>query len=340
MFRSVRVETVLAENFMTSNPSTSSASPATTADSLWIEAFAPATVSNLGPGFDCIGLALSQQGDRVRARLRSQSGLVLSAVTGDQGRLPREIEKNTATVAVLALLERHAPRAGVELELHKGLPLGSGLGSSGASACAALIAVDHLLGLHLGVEALTEFARISENVACGSPHPDNVAPAIAGGIVLIPSENPLRVISLPVPSNLWVVVYTPGCEVPTALARSVLPKHITIPQMVRQASRLGLLVHALHQNDLNLLGEAVVDDIVEPARANLIPGYAAAKVACLEAGAIACSISGAGPTTFALADNQARAVALLEILDETYTHAGVPGRGLVDQIGRGARVLD
>ena len=305
----------------------------------WIEAFAPATVSNLGPGFDCIGLALSKQGDRVRLRRSSTPGVVLLDVTGDQGRLPREIDRNTATVAVKALIERYAPGAGVELELHKGLPLGSGLGSSGASACAALVAANAALDLDLGVEALVDLARISEGVACGSPHPDNVAPAIAGGIVLIPSEDPLRVISLPVPSGLWLIAYTPGCEVPTAKARAVLPKTVPLASCVRQASRLALLVHALHLGDLQLLGEAIVDDIVEPARAGLIPGYVDAKIAAMEAGAIACSISGAGPTTFALADSQARAQALYEILDETFTHAGVQGRGVVDTIGRGARVI-
>ena len=304
----------------------------------WIEAFAPATVSNLGPGFDCLGLAVRSEGDRVRARRRDEAGVALLEVEGDGGKLPREIDRNTATVAATWLLERHAPGRGVELMLHKGLPLGSGLGSSGASACAAAVAVDAALELGLPATVLVEAARHAEGIACGTPHPDNVAPCIVGGIVLIPALDPLRLVSLPVPERLWLALYTPGCSVATADARAVLPARVPLSDTVTQAARLGLLVHALHEGDLALLGEAVVDDIVEPARASLIPGYLEAKAACVEAGALACSISGAGPTTFALAGDELRARALLEILEEAYTHAGVPGRGFVDGVGPGARV--
>lgn len=305
----------------------------------WVEAYAPATVSNLGPGFDCLGLAVRGPGDTVRARRREQPGVLISKITGDNGRLPRD-GSNTACVAVTALLERLglADRVGVELELDKGLPLGSGLGSSGASACAALVATVTALGLSVGNEALIDAARKGEAVACGSPHPDNVAPAILGGIVLIAATDPLRVVSLPVPESLRLAIYTPGCEVKTADARAVLPERVSLDATVRQSARLGLLIHALHTNDLALLGEAIVDDIVEPARAHLIPGFLDAKINALEAGALACSISGAGPTCFALADSDERAAALLEILDETFTMAGVAGVGRVEQVGPGARV--
>ena len=305
----------------------------------WLEAFAPATVSNLGPGFDCLGLALRKKGDRVRARRREEPGVVLSKVTGDNGRLPTSVEENTAAVAARSLLRAHAPTAGVELELHKGLPLGSGLGSSGASAAAAAVAVDAVLGLSLPATSLVEAAIEAEGVACGARHPDNVTPAIVGGVVLIVSTDPLRIVELPTPDELWLAVYTPGCEVKTADARAVLPKDVPLSQTVGQAARLGLLVHALHQADLALLGEAVVDPIVEPARAALIPGYREAKAACSEAGALCCSISGAGPTTFALAPEQTRAEALLEILEESFTLAGVPGDGFIDQVGPAAHIV-
>ncbi len=307
----------------------------------WVEAYAPATVSNLGPGFDCLGLAISGSGpgDIVRARRSDQPGVVMTRITGDGGRLPKASTLNTACVAVQALFDQlGAHDLGVELELDKGLPLGSGLGSSGASACAALVASVAALGLHVGAEQLINAARVAEGVACGSPHPDNVAPAILGGIVLIASVAPLRVISLPVPERMILCVYTPGCEVPTAKARAVLPKQVSMDAVVRQAARLGLLVHALHLGDLRLLGEAITDDLVEPARAGLIPGFLDAKAAALEAGALACTISGAGPTTFALTDDESRARVLLGILDEAFTHAGVPGRGFVERVGPGARV--
>lgn len=305
----------------------------------WIDAFAPATVSNLGPGFDCLGLALRGPGDRVRARLAEKPGVKIVAVEGDGGKLPRESDRNTAGVAVTAMLQRYAPGAGIELEVHKGLPLGSGLGSSGASACAALVAADAALGLGLAPTQLVDLAREGERIACGAAHPDNVAPSILGGVVLIPCMSPLRIISLPAPKGLWLAIYTPGCSVSTADARRVLPSHVPLAAAVQQAARLGLLVHALHDGDLGLLGEAIVDEIVEPVRAQLIPGFMDAKAACQEAGAIACSISGSGPTTFALAGSASRAEALLQILEECFTLVGVPGKGHVDQVGPGARVL-
>lgn len=304
----------------------------------WVEAFAPATVSNLGPGFDCLGLALRERGDTVRARKGESPGTTVLRIEGDGGRLPLDADRNTAAVAVQHILDRFAPKASIELELKKGLPLGSGLGSSGASAAAAVVAADAALGLNLPQDALVEAARHAEGVACGTPHPDNVAPAIVGGMVLIPSLDPLRLVPLPTPEGLWVTVYTPGCEVKTADARAVLPKSVSVADSVSQAARLAMLVHALHLGDLQMLGEAVVDVVAEPHRARLIPGYLDAKVACSEAGALCCSISGAGPTTFALTDDESRAKAMLELLEEQYTLAGVPGQGLVDQVGSGARV--
>ena len=305
----------------------------------WVEAFAPATVSNLGPGFDCLGLALPGPGDRVRARLGEAPGVRLLAVSGDEGRLPRDWAKNTAGVAVAALLRRHAPHAAVELELDKGLPLGSGLGSSGASAAAAVVAVNALLDLGLGSEQLVDAAREGEHTACGAAHPDNVAPAIMGGIVLIASTEPLRLFALPVPDRLWIVTYTPSHPVETAKARAVLPARIPLGTAVQQWSRLAMLVHALHLGDIALLGEAIVDVVAEPARASLIPSFVHAKAACQEAGALATSISGAGPTTFAFCDDESRAATILQIIDEVFTGAGIGGTGQVSQVGEGARVI-
>ncbi len=304
----------------------------------WIEAFAPATISNLGPGFDCLGLAIQGAGDRVRVRRSGTPGVHLGRITGDKGRLPTAPEANTASAVLQAMIERFAPGEGLEVELDKGLPLGSGLGSSGASACAALVAGDAALGLGLGHTQLVDLARGGEKIACGSAHPDNVAPAIVGGIVLISNLDPLRLISLPAPRDLWIAVYTPGCEVATKDARAVLPKRVGLDQTVRHSARLGLLVHALHVGDLSLLGEAITDELIEPARAHLIPGYIDAKVSAIEAGAIACSISGAGPTTFALSGSEERATALLEILEESFTHHGVAGKGWVDRVGAGAQI--
>ena len=311
----------------------------------WIEAFAPATISNLGPGFDCLGLALAGAGDRVRVRRAEAPGVTIGSITstlpggGGAEKLPREAAANTAGAVLLEMLRRYAPGAGLEVEITKGLSIGSGLGSSAASACAALVAADTALDLGLGSDQLVDLAREGERVACGSPHPDNVAPSIVGGVVLIPRLAPLKLVSLPTPPNLWIAVYTPGCSVSTAEARRLLPTSVPLDACVRHAARLGLLVHALHAGDLSGLGEAIVDEFVEPVRAQLIPGYLDVKASCQEAGAIACSISGSGPTTFAFAESEARARALLEIMEECFTNHGVPGRGLVDRVGGGARVV-
>jgi homoserine kinase len=305
----------------------------------WVEAFAPATLSNIGPGFDCLGIALDEPGDRVRARRRDDPGVLLSAVAGDDGRLPTDATENTAGVAVRRLLDLVAPDSGVELQLTKGLPLGSGLGSSAASACAALVATVEVLQLEVSLETLIECAREGEAKACGAAHPDNVAPSLAGGIVLISATDPLRIQRLPVPESLYFAVYTPGCEVKTADARAVLPERVPVPVMVRQSARLAALVHALHRGDLNALGEAIVDEVAEPARAGLIPGFLDAKTTCIEAGALACTISGAGPTTMAVTSDRSRATALLEILDDTFTVSGVGGTGRVARVGEGARLL-
>jgi homoserine kinase len=309
------------------------------APSPWVEAFAPATVSNLGPGYDCLGMALDLPGDHVLARRCDRPGVHIVDIDGDHGKLPTEASRNTAGVAATQLVDRYASGAGVELRLRKGLPLGSGLGSSGASACAAVVAVERALGLQVGKDALVEACREGERIACGAAHPDNVAPCIYGGIVLIAALDPLRVVSLPTPSPCHVVVYTPDHEVPTAKARAALPDTVPLGAVSENSARLAQLVHGLHQNDLMMVGEAMVDRLVEPVRAELIPGYRDAKAACLEAGALACSISGAGPTTFALTDDPQRATALLQIFDDTYRMAGVRGKGRVATISEGARIV-
>jgi len=309
------------------------------APSPWVEAFAPATISNLGPGYDCIGLAVDLPGDHVLARRSDRSGVRIVDIEGDHGRLPRDSALNTAGVAATQLIDRYAPGQGVELRLRKGLPLGSGLGSSGASACAAVVAVERALGLQVGKDALVEACREGERIACGAAHPDNVAPCIYGGIVLIAALDPLRIVQLPTPSSCHVVVYTPGHEVPTAKARAALPTTVPLGAVAENSARLAQLVHGLHENDLMMVGEAMVDRLVEPVRADLIPGYRDAKAACLEAGAYACSISGAGPTTFALTDDLQRARALLQICDDTFRMAGVRGEGRIATISGGARVV-
>jgi homoserine kinase len=270
-----------------------------------VTAFAPASVSNVACGFDVLGFALEAPGDEVTAAFAAAGESMEPAVTileisGDGGRLPRDAARNTAGVAARWLLTRLNERRPVTLRVRKGLPLASGLGSSAASAAAAVAAVDALLGAHTPIETLIACALEGERLAAGSAHPDNVVPALCGGFVLVRGANPLEVVRLPVPAGLTAVVVHPNLEIETARARAMLGDAVPIADAVRQAANLGALVHALHTADFALLGRALEDAIAEPRRAVLIPGLAAIKRAAVDAGALGSSLSGSGPSIFAL----------------------------------------
>ena len=271
-----------------------------------IRVFAPATVSNVGPGFDVLGFAIERPGDTVDAELTDQAGVQLVEVTGDDGRLPRGAGENSAGVAANAVLARVAVGSrvpGIRLWLHKGLPLASGLGSSGASAAAAAVATNILLGRPLSPHDEIACAMEGERAASGSAHADNVAPSVLGGFVLIRSYDPLDIVALPVPDGLFVSVVHPHCEISTAQARALLQQQrFLLPDIVANAGNLAALVAAIYQQDLALLGRSIVDRLVEPVRAALIPGFEAVRLAARAHGALGCSISGSGPTVFAFSD--------------------------------------
>jgi homoserine kinase len=278
-----------------------------------VSVFAPASVSNVGPGFDVLGFCLHRPGDRLDAEWTGRPGVEIAGVTGDHGVLSLDPARNVAGVAAADVVARFArldhpntPRrvsGGLRLRLHKQMPIGSGLGSSGASAAAGAMAANELLGRPFSRRELVLSAMEGERVACGAPHADNVAPSILGGFVLVRSYHPLDVVSLPVPDGLHVAVVHPHCEVSTAEARRLLAhRSFPLSDIVANAGNLAGLVAALYQGDLALLGRSIEDRLVEPVRAALIPGYHAVKRAARDAGALACSISGSGPSVFALAD--------------------------------------
>src|SRR5437870_11058939 len=267
-----------------------------------VTAFAPATVSNVACGFDVLGFALNEPGDEVTARLTA-GGVQIDDISGDQGRLPREAAKNTAGVAVLALLAKLEESRGIALSIRKGLPLSSGLGGSAASAVAAVVAVDRLLDARSSVETLIACALEGERIGAGSAHADNIAPAICGGFVLVRRASPPDIISLPVPAGLTAVVVHPDLEIETARARALLGDTVRLADAIRQWANLGALVHGLHRADFALIARALEDTIAEPRRASLIPGLIAIKRAAAEAGALGCSLSGSGPSLFALCGN-------------------------------------
>jgi homoserine kinase len=317
----------------------------TTGGGARVRVFAPATVSNLGPGFDVLGLALHRPGDVVEAALTDGPGVELAEVTGEGGSLPRDARRNAAGVAAGDVLRRAAGSGrvpGLRLWLHKGMPLASGLGSSGASAAGGAVAANEALGRPLGPDALVACAMAGERAACGSAHADNVAPAVLGGIVLIRSCEPLDLVRLPVPDGLFIVVVHPHWAVSTADARARLAgREFALSDIVANAGNLGALVAALYRGDLALLGRSVGDRIVEPLRAPMIPAAAAVRAAARDAGALGCGISGSGPSMFALCDSDdAAARAALAMRRAFRDHASLGSEAWVGPVNReGAHIL-
>jgi len=278
-------------------------------------------VGNLACGFDTLGLALEAPGDVVAARPVSRPGVTLYRIEGDDGRLPLDPERNTASVAAQALLSSVDDARGVELTLYKGLPLASGMGSSAASAVAAALAVDALFELEQPRPKLLAAAIEGERVASGAGHADNVAPCLYGGCTLVRSSEPPDIVSLPVPPELTVAMLHPTLQVSTRAAREILPRAIPLDIAIAQWSNLGAFVAALFKSDWDLLSRSLQDLVAEPVRAPLVPGFQAAKDAALEAGALGASLSGSGPSVFALCRGLETANRVADTLAEAYRSA-------------------
>lgn len=288
-----------------------------------IGVFAPATVANVACGFDIFGFALDTPGDEVRVRLVEKPGVVITKITGDDGKLSKDPRKNTAAVGILKYLEQIHSKQGVEIELHKKMPLGSGLGSSAASSVAGVFAINKLLGEPLKALELLPFALEGERVACGSAHADNVAPALLGGFVLIRSYSPLDIIKVPCELPLICTVLHPKIEIATEMARKILKPEITLKQHVTQTGNAAGLVIGLMKGDAGLIRKCLQDVIVEPVRSPLIPHFDEIKHAAIKAGALGCSISGSGPSIFALSQSKTQAVSIGSAMGEV-----CQGRGM------------
>ncbi|XP_028796729.1 homoserine kinase-like [Neltuma alba] len=313
-----------------------------------VETFAPATIANLGPGFDFLGCAVDGLGDIVSLSIDANvhpGEISISEISGDNAKkLSKNPLWNCAGIAAIEAMKMLGIRSvGLSLSLEKGLPLGSGLGSSAASAAAAAVAVNEIFGNKLSVEELVLAALKSEEKVSGY-HADNVAPAIMGGFVLIRSYEPLDLIQLKFPSekDLFFVLVSPDFEAPTKKMRAALPAEIGMPHHVWNSSQAGALVASVLQGDLAGLGKALSSDkIVEPRRAPLIPGMEAVKRAALEAGAFGCTISGAGPTAVAVTDNEERGKEIGKHMVEAFFKEGnLKACANVKQLDRvGARLI-
>ncbi len=305
-------------------------------------ASAPGGVGNIGPGLDILGLALAGVGDTVRAEWTDSPGIRI--IDPGHPDLPTDPTRHTSGLAARAVLDRtgdeRTRKSGIALTITKGLPLSGGQGGSAASAVAGAVAVNALLGYPLDRWALVGAALAAEESVSGR-HADNIAPALLGGIVLIRSLDPLDLVELPVPDELWVVVARPDQQLRTAEARSVLPAQISRAAAVHQAAQVGAMVAALATGNYDLLGRAIDDRIAEPVRMALLPGFREAKQAALAAGALGSSISGGGPTAFALVRGHAAGERVAAAMAAAYTRCGHRSEVRVAQIDRqGARVLD
>ena len=301
-------------------------------------AFAPASTANLAVGFDIIGHALTELGDRVTASRIDEPGVRIISSGGDA--LPHNPARNTASVGVAAMLEALRPGFGIELSIEKGIPLGSGVGGSAASAVAGVVAANALLPEPLSIERLLPYTLLGEAVASGGVHADNVAPALLGGLLLVRSARDGDVVRLPVPPTLRCVIALPELRIDTREARAVLPPAFPLSDIIQQCANLGAFVAALHSGDVPLIGRAMQDVLIEPHRAGLIPGFTEVRQAAFRTGALGCSISGAGPAMFAWCEEE-RASPIRDAMVAGFGDAGVSARAWISGIDvPGARIED
>lgn len=286
-----------------------------------IKVFCPATIANVSCGFDVLGLALESVGDEMIVRKSTKKGITISKIVGQD--LPLETSKNVAGVAGLALLEESGSSEGFEIEINKKIKPGSGIGSSAASSAGAVWALNELLGKPFAKMELVKFAMQGEKLASDVAHADNVAPAIYGGFTLVRSYDPLDIVPIPTPSELFATVIHPQIEVKTSDSRKILKTNITLEKGIRQWGNVGGLIAGLFQSDYELIGRSLEDYIVEPIRSILIPGFEAIKANTLKAGALGGGISGSGPSIFALSKGKNTAQKVAEAMQETYQQIGV-----------------
>tara|TARA_X000000950_G_scaffold155693_1_gene190819 strand:+ start:2412 stop:3344 length:933 start_codon:yes stop_codon:yes gene_type:complete len=281
--------------------------------------FAPATVANVGSGFDVLGFALCDIGDVVQVRESSTPGLVIDSIIGADN-IPLEPEKNVCTVAAQALLNslEKKPSYGYSFSITKKVAAGSGLGSSASSSAAAVVALNELLGSPFSRHELIPFAMKGEALASGTEHADNVAPSILGGFTLVQSYEPLRVVNLHYPEDLVATIVHPHVEVKTADSKRILRQNIPLKTAITQWANVGGLVAGLAQEDFELIGHSLQDVVAEPTRSMLIPMYEQVKILSKELGALGCSISGSGPSIFMFSDAMNIAQSLAESLKDLY----------------------
>lgn len=302
----------------------------------WKEAFSPASVGNVGVGFDILGHTVAGIGDRARVRRIDAPGVVISAIHGLALDLPLDAARNTAGTALIAMRDGLKLDFGFELVLEKGLPLGSGMGGSAASCVAALVAANALLDVPLDREALYPFALAGEAIASGGLHGDNVGPMLLGGLVLASRDQLVRI---PVPSEWHCVLVHPDAVLETRRAREALQGGYELREFVAQSANLALVLAGCFNSDASLVRAGLEDVLVEPRRAPLITGFAEVKRAALDAGAMGASISGAGPSVFAWFESKTGADGAAAAMQAAFANAGFQSQAYVSPIAGPAAEL-
>tara|TARA_S200000501_G_scaffold374462_1_gene424071 strand:- start:11984 stop:12910 length:927 start_codon:yes stop_codon:yes gene_type:complete len=285
-----------------------------------IKVFSPATVSNVACGFDVLGFPICSIGDEMIVKKTKKKTLIISDITGYS--VPYDINKNVSTIAAKAMIESLNPNCGFDFKINKKIIPGSGIGSSGSSAAASVYAINKLLDSPLNENELISFAMRGEIVSSISEHADNVSPAILGGIVMIKSLSPLEVIKLPTPKDLYCFVINPKIEIKTSYSREILPEEVKLKNTTKQVSTFGSFIHALHTEDYELIGRSLNDYLIEKHRKKLIPLFDEIKRIALISGALGCSISGSGPSVFALTKGVEKANEINRLVTELYKTSG------------------
>lgn len=303
-------------------------------------AFAPASVGNVAIGFDILGFAVDALGDRVTVARRAARAVSISAIRGAQADLPTEPERNTAGRALLAMHASLGLDFGLDMQIDKGIPLGSGLGGSAASAVGAVVAANALLEAPRSKLELLKFAMEGEAVASGSLHVDNIAPSLFGGLVLTVGIDHPRVKPIPVPAGVRAVIVHPHMFLSTKQARAILRRSVDLSDFVWQTANLAGFISGCYTDDLDMIRASFEDVVIEPQRQALIPGFPDVRRAAMDAGALGCSISGAGPAMFAWA-LEVHAEAVRSAMRTELARRQVPIDDWIIPIGtEGARIVD
>jgi len=304
----------------------------------WITVFSPASIGNIGPGFDVLGMAIKGLGDTVHAR-KIETGIIISSLESKH-HLTNDPEKNTVTIAAREVLNQLGINGGIEFRIKKGLPIGSGLGSSAASAAAGAFAANYLFGNLLTKEQLILPTTKAEEKVSGGFFADNTAPALLGGATLTRSLFPLDIIHLGTITNAKIVVVTPNIKILTEEARKIIPQHVPLKDVISNMAHTASIAAAFSKNNYSFFSKSLHDVIIEPARSSLIPGFYEVKQNAILAGADGVTIAGSGPTMFAITHSEEIAEKVKRIMVETFQKNGISAQGLVTTIDtEGTRLI-